>query len=47
MVRAQGWSPVGEPEVGSDGADPFVIGKVVQYPGLTVEPNAQNIVVPR
>lgn len=47
MVRAQGWSPVGDPEVGSDGADPFIIGRVVQHPGLTVDPNAQNIVVPR
>src|SRR5690349_4281570 len=46
MVRAQGWSPVGDPEVGSDGADPFVIGKVVRYPGLTVSPAAQIIVVP-
>ena len=44
MVRAQGWSTVGEPEIVHDGT-PAVVGKIVQHPGLTVNPEAWDVVV--
>jgi hypothetical protein len=38
LIRAQGWSPVGEPQVISNPqfGEYAVVGRVVQYPGLTV-----------
>lgn len=46
LVRAQGWSPVGGPEV--IGNEHAVIGRVVRYPGITVTADIRNaITVPR
>lgn len=46
LVRAQGWSAVGEPEVMHDGATPGVIGRVVEFPNLTVNPEAWSVTLP-
>jgi hypothetical protein len=45
LIRAQGWSPVGEPWIVRDGADPAVVGRLVQHPNLTVNPDAHHVVV--
>jgi hypothetical protein len=38
LIRAQGWSPVGDPEVveGPPGRGWDVAGKLVRHPGLTI-----------
>jgi hypothetical protein len=46
LVIAQGWSPVGDPWIVRDGADPAVVGRLVQHPGLTVSPDAHHVVFP-
>ena len=46
LVIAQGWSPVGDPWIVRDGADPAVVGRLVQHPGLTVSPDADHVVFP-
>jgi small ligand-binding sensory domain FIST len=46
LVIAQGWSPVGDPWIVRDGADPAVVGRLVQHPGLTVNPDARHVVFP-
>jgi hypothetical protein len=52
LVKAQGWSAVGDPEVvrhddprHKEGT-PFVIGLVVEHPGLTVRHDARQVVLP-
>ena len=48
LVRAQGWSPVGEPQVVHHEDAGALVGRVVQYPGLTVSPDIRDaILVPR
>lgn len=49
LVKAQGWSAVGEPEVIHDGATPAVVGRLVEHPGLSVNPDPKvyAIEVPR
>ena len=39
LIRSQGWSPVGKPEVVSNAqyGEFGIVGKVVEYPGLTLD----------
>lgn len=47
LVRAQGWSPVGEPKV-IRGDFPRIVGRLVKYPGLTVSADIRGaIAVPQ
>lgn len=46
LVVAQGWSPVGDPWIVRDGADAAVVGRLVQHPGLPVNPDARQVVLP-
>lgn len=41
LVRAQGWSPVGDPWIVQDGT-PAVVGRLVRHPGLAVRPTSAN-----
>lgn len=45
MVKAQGWSAVGDPWIVQDGT-PAVVGRLVQHPDLTVSPDAFDVVLP-
>lgn len=43
LVRAQGWSPVGEPEVIQSAS--IVVGRLVRYPGLTVSHDVRDAIL--
>ena len=50
LVRAQGWSPVGEAEtvtnnlIAENLVNTYVMGRVVRYPGLTVSDDIRNAI---
>lgn len=48
LIRAQGWSPVGEAEYveQAEFGEAAVYGRVVEYPGLTVAAGLTAIAVP-
>lgn len=45
LIKAQGWSAVGEPEVIHDGATPAVVGRIIEHPDVVVSPDAWDVVV--
>ena len=44
LVRAQGWSPIGEPQIVHDG-DFAIVGRLIKVAGLDVSPDFDGFAI--